>query len=155
MGLLGGSGGVFGCGLGGGGGAFYQFDVGHGGSVAAAGAQFDDASVAAGPVFEAGGDFVEEAADDFFVVDDGGGLAAGVESAAFAEGDHALGDGSDGLGLGLSGDDGFVSEEFGDLVADESGAVGAAAAEGASGFSMAHCSVSGVLLGRRRVRQRG
>ena len=123
-------------------GAVDEFDVGHAGAVAATGSEFDDPGVSAASVFEAGGDVIEESAQDFAVGEDGGGLSAGVEVAALAERDHAFGEGTDGFGFGFGGDDGVVPEEVGDLVAEECVAVGAAAAERASGFAVSHGAVS-------------
>src|SRR5215216_3432633 len=81
-----------------------QFDPGHGCVVAVAGAELEDAGVAAVAVGVARGHVVEQLVSHVLVADEGDDLAVVVHAALLGLGDDLLDDRADGLGLGLGGD---------------------------------------------------
>src|SRR6185437_14874568 len=80
-----------------------ELDIGHLGVVAVAEAGLDDAGVASGAIAEAEGDAVKQLGHRLGVEQIAGRLEAGVQRAALAQGHHALGQRTDGLGLGHGG----------------------------------------------------
>ena len=78
-----------------------ELEVDHLGGVALAGAEPDDARVAAGPLREARSDVGEEPVDDVFERSAASACRAGMEVAALAQRDHLLGERLDRLRLGL------------------------------------------------------
>ena len=73
--------------------------------------QLHDAGVTAVALFVSGSDFVEEDLHGIFLVQPGGGNAAVVQGAAFAQRDHFLGHGTGRLGLRQGGRDAVVLDE--------------------------------------------
>jgi hypothetical protein len=90
-----------------------ELDDRHGGVVALAGTDLRDAGVAAVALGHVGPDLDEETVHDALVADDRHHPATGVQVTALREGDEALGQGAQALGLGLRGGDGVVLEERG------------------------------------------
>src|SRR5207302_1438927 len=82
--------------------ALNEFDARHRRVVAVAGAELEDPRVAALTVLVARSDLVEELVGHVLVADEGHHVALPVDAALLGPCDHALGDGAEGLGLGLA-----------------------------------------------------
>ena len=78
--------------------------------------EFDDPRVAAGAVFEARADAVEQFLNHGLVVNDAQDLPARVQVAALAQRDHALNPAAQFLGLGVGGLDFFLAQQRGDKI---------------------------------------
>ncbi len=115
-----------------------EFDVGHLGGVAFADAGARDAEVATLTRAVARSDDGEEAIDRVRRHHVGEGLAAGVDIAFLAEGDHLLDEGTDGLALSDGGLDAVIDDDRGDEVAEDGAAVARVAAEFEACIAVTH-----------------
>src|SRR5437867_919491 len=78
-----------------------ELDPCHRRVVAVAGAELEDARVAALAIVVPGGDLLEQLVGHLLVTDEGDDVALPGHAALLGFGDHLLGDGAQGLGLGL------------------------------------------------------
>src|SRR3990170_1335144 len=107
----------------------HQLQLGHVRAVSLAGAELDDAGGAARPFRIARGQLIEDLLHHLLVVHIAQRPAAGIQVAPLAHADDALRQTAHLLGLGLRGDDLFVTEKVRDQVTEEGQAVVRGAAE--------------------------
>src|SRR5687767_7277600 len=90
-----------------------QFDLDHLGAVALAGDELGGAGIAARAVLVAGSEVLHDLLGDVLAIEERGELAAALERAALAGGDHLLDDRADGAGLGPGRLDLLIENEAG------------------------------------------